>query len=157
MTSFIREILAVRQDQICVHFLYQSLGITDLRVGHDQFDQQLIDGQLSVSWCRALAKCWPRRFTVLKQVTQPFRFTALDRESLGYPMLEWRVGGGQSSSVGFLSSRPHNITVESDLEMDLETNFLEPREARLIGLREIWYVERPYSASQLSIEEVFSS
>ena len=157
MTSFIREILAIRQDQICVHFLYQTLGIADLRVGHDQFDQQLIDGNLSVSWCRALAECWPRRFAVLKTVVQPFKFTALDHETLGYPMLEWRSGGGQSSSVGFLSAKPHNITVESDVRIGLKPNFLAPREAHRIGLREIWYVERPFSASQLSIEEVFSN
>lgn len=157
MTSFIREILAIRQDQICVHFLYQSLGITDLRAGHDQFDQQLIDGSLSVPWCRALAECWPRRFDVLKGVVQSFRFAALDHEALGYPMIEWRAGGGQSSSVGFLSSKPHNITVESDVKIGLKPNFLVPREAHRIGLREIWYVERPFSASQLSIEEVFSN
>jgi len=157
MTYFLSEILAVRRDQICVQILYQSLDIDELRLGHSQFDEQLMSGELGVDWCRSLARCWPRRFSVFESVLHGFRFSPLSLEQLGYPTIEWRGRGGKSIPVGFLPTQGVEVVDRVGDSAQAAVDLLAPAEARRLGLSELWRVERPFRSELLALDRVFTS
>jgi hypothetical protein len=153
MTYFLSEIVAVRRDIISVQFLYQSLGITDLRQGHNRFDLQLLEGSLEVPWCHALAKAWPRQFLALANLTQAFKFSPLTAAQIGYPFIEWRRSRAKSVNVGLILRQQREISHADKTSKGL--GLITPQTAYSMGYKELWWVSEPYAEKRIEPNKVF--